>query len=99
MAGLLVVNEIIDLAKRSKRDCLICKVDFMQAYVNMKLGDRNDVPFWKASWLMRGLLEVTFLDLNKEIGTGFGFVSIMEAWSSAGWRWEIRTGFEVLGRE
>jgi len=31
--GVLVVNEVVDLAKRSKRECLILKVDFEKAYV------------------------------------------------------------------
>jgi len=30
--GVLVVNEVVDLAKRSKRECLILKVDFEKAY-------------------------------------------------------------------
>ncbi|XP_058741662.1 uncharacterized protein LOC131614050 [Vicia villosa] len=30
--GVLVTNEIIDYAKRNKKECLICKVDFAQAY-------------------------------------------------------------------
>src|SRR3954467_269510 len=30
--GVLVVNEIIDMAKREKRSCLILKVDYEKAY-------------------------------------------------------------------
>lgn len=30
--GVLVVNEVVDLAKKSKRQCLILKVDFEKAY-------------------------------------------------------------------
>lgn len=30
--GLVVINEILDLAKRDKRECLLLKVDFTQAY-------------------------------------------------------------------
>ncbi|MCI35870.1 RNA-directed DNA polymerase (Reverse transcriptase), partial [Trifolium medium] len=36
--GVLTVNEVVDLAKRAKQDCLIFKVDFEKAYdsVNWK---------------------------------------------------------------
>lgn len=33
--GVLVVNEIVDFAKRAKRQCLILKVDFEKAYDSM----------------------------------------------------------------
>lgn len=32
MNGVLVTNKILDFAKRYKRTCLVCKVDFAQAY-------------------------------------------------------------------
>lgn len=36
--GVLVVNEVVDLAKRSKRECLIFKVDFEKAYDSVDWG-------------------------------------------------------------
>jgi len=30
--GILVVNEVVDLAKKAKLECLILKVDFEKAY-------------------------------------------------------------------
>lgn len=30
--GVLVVNKLVDFAKKSKRECLILKVDFEKAY-------------------------------------------------------------------
>lgn len=30
--GVLVVNELVDFAKKSKRECLILKVEFVKAY-------------------------------------------------------------------
>ena len=36
--GVLVVNEVVDLAKKSKRECLILKVDFEKAYGSVDWG-------------------------------------------------------------
>jgi len=36
--GVLVVNEVVDLAKKSKRECLILKVDFEKAYDSVDWG-------------------------------------------------------------
>lgn len=36
--GVLVVNEMVDLAKKSKRKCLILKVDFENAYDSVDWG-------------------------------------------------------------
>ncbi|GAU28852.1 hypothetical protein TSUD_21890 [Trifolium subterraneum] len=36
--GVMVVNEVIDLAKRSGRDCLVLKVDFEKAYDSVDWG-------------------------------------------------------------
>ncbi|GAU36760.1 hypothetical protein TSUD_213250 [Trifolium subterraneum] len=36
--GVLVVNEVVELAKKSKRDCLIFKVDFEKAYDSVDWG-------------------------------------------------------------
>jgi len=33
--GVLTINEVVDLAKRSKMECLIFKVDFEKAYDSM----------------------------------------------------------------
>lgn len=34
--GIVVVNEIINLEKREKKDCLVLKVDFEKVYDNVK---------------------------------------------------------------
>jgi hypothetical protein len=36
--GVVVLNEIIDLAKRRKNDCLLFKVDFERAYDSVNWG-------------------------------------------------------------
>jgi len=36
--GVLIVNEVVDLAKREKRECLILKVDFEKAYDSVDWG-------------------------------------------------------------
>jgi hypothetical protein len=36
--GVLIVNEVVDLAKRAKRECLIFKVDFEKAYDSVYWG-------------------------------------------------------------
>jgi hypothetical protein len=36
--GVLVVNELVDYAKKSKKECLIFKVDFEKAYDSMDWG-------------------------------------------------------------
>ncbi|MCI39297.1 RNA-directed DNA polymerase (Reverse transcriptase), partial [Trifolium medium] len=36
--GVLVVNEVVDLAKRSGKECLIFKVDFEKAYDSVDWG-------------------------------------------------------------
>jgi hypothetical protein len=38
--GVLVVNELVDMAKRQGRECVIFKVDFEKAY------DSVDWGFW-----------------------------------------------------
>lgn len=30
--GVVVVNEILDLGKRTRRDCMVIKIDFERAY-------------------------------------------------------------------
>lgn len=46
LGGVLVVNEVVDLAKRKKEECLLFKVDFEKAYdsISWKFGvyDGND---------------------------------------------------------
>ncbi|MCH84850.1 RNA-directed DNA polymerase (Reverse transcriptase) [Trifolium medium] len=36
--GVVVVNEVVDLAKRSKKECVIFKVDFERAYDSVSWG-------------------------------------------------------------
>ncbi|MCI34133.1 RNA-directed DNA polymerase (Reverse transcriptase), partial [Trifolium medium] len=36
--GVLVVNEVVDLAKRTGKECLIFKVDFEKAYASVDWG-------------------------------------------------------------
>lgn len=36
--GVLVVNKLVDFAKKSKRECLILKVDFEKAYDSVNWG-------------------------------------------------------------
>lgn len=36
--GVVVINEVVDLAKKSKRECLILKVDFEKAYDSVDWG-------------------------------------------------------------
>jgi hypothetical protein len=36
--GVLVINEVVDLAKKSGRECLIFKVDFEKAYDSVDCG-------------------------------------------------------------
>jgi hypothetical protein len=36
--GVLVINEVVDLAKKSGRECLIFKVDFEKAYDSVDWG-------------------------------------------------------------
>ena len=51
--GVVVVNEVVDLAKRSKKKCLILKVDFQKAYdtVNWKYLDyMMERMGFNASW-------------------------------------------------
>jgi hypothetical protein len=36
--GVLLLNEVVDLAKRSKRECLILEVDFEKAYDSVDSG-------------------------------------------------------------
>jgi len=36
--GVLIVNEVVDLTKRAKRECLILKVDFEKAYDSVDWG-------------------------------------------------------------
>lgn len=36
--GVVVVNEVVDLAKRSKEECLLFKVDFEKTYYSISLN-------------------------------------------------------------
>jgi hypothetical protein len=36
--GVVVVNEVVELAKKSNKDCLIFKVDFEKAYDSVYWG-------------------------------------------------------------
>lgn len=38
MNGVVAVNEVVDLAKRTKAECLIFKVDFEKAYDSVSWG-------------------------------------------------------------
>ncbi|XP_058766944.1 uncharacterized protein LOC131640567 [Vicia villosa] len=42
--GVLIANEIVDLAKKSKRSCLLFKVDFEKAYDSVGRGLRQGDP-------------------------------------------------------
>lgn len=43
MDGVLILNEIVDLMKREKKECLFFKVDFEKAYATFLWDYLNDV--------------------------------------------------------
>jgi len=40
--GVMIVNEVVDLARKRDRDCLILKVDFEKAYDFDQLSSSNN---------------------------------------------------------
>jgi len=67
--GVVVVNEIIDLAKRRKDKCLLLKVDFERAYDSVK---------WEYLGFM---LQKRVLQLNGSDGCGLAcFQVLCQSW-------------------
>jgi hypothetical protein len=66
--GVVVVNEVVDLAKRSKKECVIFKVDFEKAYdsvswsfldyMMLRMGFGNRWRSWMKACVCNGQLSV-----------------------------------------